>query len=469
MRNRNLVRIAQETLKIVEDGFYYLENRKILLLEGEKSFLKEVIVFDENRLLDISEDEDHYFEKNFQYTSGAKFYIRNCDSYEMAMELERPLVMNFANAIYPGGGFLHGAIAQEEALCRTSSLYKSISSEIADEMYAYNRKSRSAVDSEYMLLSPNVSVFRNRNLELLDEPFMVSVITIPAPNKNGRAASVPQDILDKVMMNRIRKMFWVAARYGYRNLVLGAWGCGAFGHDTETVAGYFYKILVDEHYDKLFDSVAFAILNDESKIQSFKNIFGNALEDLDEYDDDEMEAFESPLYIEMAKNFPACNHIQMVGKENIGYTQGVMANGIPFEAELWLYKDCLNVSFVFPEVFKINEIEKNQLTSGNVTGYHSQFEGTAAGVLTIGMVDRGYIDDVDATIEYVTFLKDNGLLFFKTEIENGVVQLVTDINGEDLAHVTVLLKDENETLASTPLCFKDFPRVKNVSHLRVVK
>ena len=65
MRNRNLVRIAQETLKIVEDGFYYLENRKIPLLEGEKSFLEEVIVFDENRLLDISEDEDHYFEKKF--------------------------------------------------------------------------------------------------------------------------------------------------------------------------------------------------------------------------------------------------------------------------------------------------------------------------------------------------------------------------------------------------------------------
>ena len=146
-----------------------------------------------------------------------------------------------------------------------------------------------------------------------------------------------------------------------------------------------------------------------------------------------------------------------------------MENGIPFEAELWLYKGCLNVSFVFSEVFKINEIEKNQLTSGNVTGYHSQFEGTAAGVLTIGMVDRGYIDDVDATIEYVTFLQDNGLLFFKTEIENGVVQLVTDINGEDLVHVTVLIKDGSETLASTPLHFKDFPRPKNGSYLRVVR
>ena len=37
----------------------------------------------------------------------------------------------------------------------------------------------------------------------------------------------------------------MAAWYGYRNLVLGAWGCGAFGHDTETVAGYFYKLFFE--------------------------------------------------------------------------------------------------------------------------------------------------------------------------------------------------------------------------------
>jgi hypothetical protein len=36
---------------------------------------------------------------------------------------ERPLALNFANGVSPGGGFLAGAQAQEEVLCRSSALY----------------------------------------------------------------------------------------------------------------------------------------------------------------------------------------------------------------------------------------------------------------------------------------------------------------------------------------------------------
>lgn len=49
-----------------------------------------------------------------------------------------PLVMNFANAHKPGGGFELGATAQEEALCRCSTLIASIGSAKAKEMYQYN-------------------------------------------------------------------------------------------------------------------------------------------------------------------------------------------------------------------------------------------------------------------------------------------------------------------------------------------
>jgi len=38
----------------------------------------------------------------------------------------RPLALNFANGVQPGGGFLVGARAQEEVLWRSSSLYQTL-------------------------------------------------------------------------------------------------------------------------------------------------------------------------------------------------------------------------------------------------------------------------------------------------------------------------------------------------------
>ena len=49
----------------------------------------------------------------------------------------RPLALNFANGVNPGGGFLSGARAQEEALCRSSALYTTI---LGDPMYEYHRR-----------------------------------------------------------------------------------------------------------------------------------------------------------------------------------------------------------------------------------------------------------------------------------------------------------------------------------------
>ena len=131
------------------------------------------------------------------------------------------------------------------------------------------------VESDYMLLSPNVLVFRNASLELLAEPFTAGVITVPAPNKRGAAMFAPAGLVEETMLRRIRILLLIAADNRYRNLVLGAWGCGAFGNKPQDVAEYFRKVLINEGYGRLFDEVRFAIYGPENgnNITWFRKVF----------------------------------------------------------------------------------------------------------------------------------------------------------------------------------------------------
>jgi len=63
----------------------------------------------------------------------------------------RPAALNFANGIHPGGGFLHGARAQEEALCRSSALYETL---VGDPMYVYHAARPRPDSSDWVIYSP---------------------------------------------------------------------------------------------------------------------------------------------------------------------------------------------------------------------------------------------------------------------------------------------------------------------------
>ena len=264
----NNISIANQTIKITTNGFYLLDGQKIKLLPLDFAEVK-VISPGYGRTL---ADSYAAMSKTGQMCS---FKVTNEDSFKAASRYDKPLVMNFANAFQPGGGFRLGANAQEEALCRCSTLYASLRSADATVMYRYNLWHFSRVASDYMLISPQVCVFRDEHCQLLTQPFQVGVVTVPAPNRRGAAFFASKSLIAETMTRRIRILLAVAADKGYKTLILGAWGCGAFGNSADDVSGYFRKVLVEEEFGRLFDEVCFAVYGktEGKNILAFKKSF----------------------------------------------------------------------------------------------------------------------------------------------------------------------------------------------------
>src|SRR5262245_40676035 len=89
-------------------------------------------------------------------------------------------MLNFASARRVGGGFLGGAQAQEEELCRASALYRCL--ETVPAYYEANRAQRSALYTDRVIWSPAVPFVRDRRRVLLETPFRVGVVPAPAPS-----------------------------------------------------------------------------------------------------------------------------------------------------------------------------------------------------------------------------------------------------------------------------------------------
>lgn len=163
----------------------------------------------------------------------------------------RPLALNFANGIHPGGGFLSGARAQEETLCRSSALYLTL---IDDPMYAAHQQRPLPDSTDWAIYSPDVPVFRTDNGKALDRPWLLSFLTCAAPY----APAIGQPQAGDLLQQRIRRVLAIAHAFGYTTLVLGAWGCGAFGNDPRRTALDFRQAL-ERDFRGAFAEVIFAI------------------------------------------------------------------------------------------------------------------------------------------------------------------------------------------------------------------
>ncbi|CAL9656493.1 TIGR02452 family protein [Streptomyces sp. enrichment culture] len=191
------------------------------------------------------------------------FEVTGESSLEAARRLGGEVaVLNFASARNPGGGYLNGAQAQEEALCRASALYTCLLR--AREFYDHHRAHRDPFYTDRVVHSPGVPVFRDDRGRLLDEPFTAGFLTSAAPNAGVVLRTAPERAADlpAALAVRAERVLETAAAHGYRRLVLGAWGCGVFRNDPARVAGVFRTLLgPGGRFAGAFERVAFGILD----------------------------------------------------------------------------------------------------------------------------------------------------------------------------------------------------------------
>ncbi len=202
--------------------------------------------------------------------------VVNTTTLDAARELVQSghdaVVLNFASAKNPGGGFLIGARAQEEYLCRSSGLYACLEGQA---MYDYHRARPGTLYSDYAIYSPKVPVIRDDRGQLLDPPWPVGVITCAAVN----ARHLFTEDLGKVesaMRQRIEKVLAIGLAHDHDAIVLGAWGCGAFQNDGHLIARLFAEALTGT-FRGAYHQVTFAV-TDWSEDRRFIGPFEEWLE-----------------------------------------------------------------------------------------------------------------------------------------------------------------------------------------------
>jgi len=261
--------IAKQTVKILEEGSYRAR--------GEVIDISNSIAYSKNNTKTMAAgDLDLAICPRF--SSNAMIEVTNESTFDALLRIQQDEpdskvgCLNFASAKNPGGGFLNGSQAQEEALSRSSGLYASLITQ-KSAYYDRNRSHGSSLYLDLLIVSPDVPFFRNDEGALLPEPLSVTVVTAPAPNAGAVRRNEPESekSIEDVMRNRADMVIKSLVHSEVDSIVLGAWGCGVFQNNPRVVAKAF-DLLVGKNgkYAKCFQQVCFAIFDPKKNTENYE-------------------------------------------------------------------------------------------------------------------------------------------------------------------------------------------------------
>lgn len=210
-----------------------------------------------------------------RYETGAPVTVSRKRSYEAAAGYpgQKVAVLNFASAVSPGGGVLRGCTAQEESLCRISTLFPCLHvPQNHERFYTPHRNANQRLNNDDCIYTPGVVVFRSDDglSRLLPEEawYQVDVVTCAAPDlRTFPAGTVTDEALSRLHSQRLRRILDLAYANGAEVVILGAFGCGAFGNDPVVVA----KAMADVtgEYRRMFRAIEYAVYGSRADGRNF--------------------------------------------------------------------------------------------------------------------------------------------------------------------------------------------------------
>ena len=159
-----------DTLKDRDTRVQSFKNTRDLYM-NDKTLIKSIKETKKNTKLYL----EGFEAKNKEYKYDTKIVFERLTSLDATRKYanQKVALLNFASGTHPGGGVLTGSNAQEESICRASTLYKCLNDEtgnIYEFFYGYH-KTLGNIYSDRIIYSPNILVFKDSNKEntLLDK------------------------------------------------------------------------------------------------------------------------------------------------------------------------------------------------------------------------------------------------------------------------------------------------------------
>lgn len=231
--------------------------RNILYKEWIKDSIDKSVIYTDTDCLKVD------------YESNPVVQVKEIDVVSAVFEYadRNTAVLNFADYLEPGGGFMKGGEAQEESLCHASTLYPVLAAHQEDYYDVNAQDVNGHLYTNKALYSPDILFIRERRKQKVD------IITCAAPNLNRAQKSEKFNITDNTnaMLSRIQFIMDVAGDNSIDTLILGAWGCGVFGQDVLEVARMFKYVISTKCTVK---NIIFAIRGSKT-YNIFKNVFDN--------------------------------------------------------------------------------------------------------------------------------------------------------------------------------------------------